>query len=153
MLSDELIRILLVEDNAIDVKAVERAFRARKISNPIVVARDGIEAFDVLRGTNGKQRLEQPFVVLLDLNMPRMSGLEFLEELRDDSLLKGSIVLVLTTSEDDRDISAAYDHQVAGYLSKQDAGGDFLNVIQILEQFQVSVHFPLSNRCDSVGGN
>jgi CheY-like chemotaxis protein len=136
------INILLVEDNTIDIKAVERAFRAKKISNPIHIAHNGLEALDVLRGTNGKQQLLQPYIVLLDLNMPRMSGLEFLAEIRDDELLKRSIVFVLTTSEDDRDKAAAYDKQVAGYLSKHDAGGDFLNVIQLLEQFQVSVHFP-----------
>jgi CheY-like chemotaxis protein len=136
------INILLVEDNTIDIKAVERAFRAKKISNPIHIAHNGLEALDVLRGTNGKQQLLQPYIVLLDLNMPRMSGLEFLAEIRDDEILKRSIVFVLTTSEDDRDKAAAYDKQVAGYLSKHDAGGDFLNVIQLLEQFQVSVHFP-----------
>lgn len=141
-MSDEPIQILLVEDNSIDIKAIERAFRSRKISNPITVAHDGIEALDILRGTNGKQQLLQPYVVLLDLNMPRMGGLEFLDEIRRDDVLKRSIVFVLTTSNDDRDITAAYDKQVAGYLSKHDAGGDFLNVIQLLEQFQVSVHFP-----------
>ena len=141
MLGDP-INILLVEDNDVDIKAVERAFRAKKISNPIHIAHDGLEALDALRGTNGKQQLLQPYIVLLDLNMPRMGGLEFLAEIRDDAILKRSIVFVLTTSEDDRDKAAAYDKQVAGYLSKHDAGGDFLNVIQLLEQFQVSVHFP-----------
>ncbi|MCA9122231.1 MAG: response regulator [Planctomycetaceae bacterium] len=144
---DEPIKILLVEDNSVDIKAVERAFRARKISNPIYVAHDGLEALDILRGANGKQQLHQPYVVLLDLNMPRMGGLEFLHEIRDDSVLKRSIVFVLTTSEDDRDKTAAYDKQVAGYLSKYDAGGEFLNVIQLLEQFQVSVHFPPKSDC------
>lgn len=134
--------ILLVEDNNIDIKAVERAFRAKKISNPIRVAHNGLEALDILRGTNGAEKLHQPYVVLLDLNMPRMGGLEFLAEIRDDDVLKRSIVFVLTTSEDDRDKTAAYDKQVAGYLSKQDAGGDFLNVIELLHQFELSVHFP-----------
>lgn len=136
------INILLVEDNNVDIKAVQRAFRARKISNPIHVAHNGLEALDILRGTNGQEQLVQPYIVLLDLNMPRMSGLEFLAEIRDDVVLKRSIVFVLTTSEDDRDKTAAYNKQVAGYLSKNDAGGDFLTVIQLLEQFQVSVHFP-----------
>jgi len=139
---DDPINVLLVEDNNVDIKAVERAFRAKKIPNPIRVAHNGLEALDILRGTNGKQQLHQPYIVLLDLNMPRMGGLEFLAEIRDDKVLKRSIVFVLTTSEDDRDKAAAYDKQVAGYLSKHDAGGDFLNVIQLLEQFQVSVHFP-----------
>ena len=139
---DDLVRILLVEDNSVDIKAIERAFRAKKISNPILVAYDGLDALDVLRGTNGRERLQQPYVVFLDLNMPRMSGLEFLAEIRDDEALKRSIVFVLTTSEDDRDKTAAYNKQIAGYLSKNDAGAEFLNVIQLVEQFQLSVHFP-----------
>ncbi len=147
-MSDSPIHILLVEDNAIDIKAVERAFRTKKISNPITVAHDGIEALDILRGANGRTQLLQPYVILLDLNMPRMSGLEFLNEIRDDDILKRSIVLVLTTSEDDRDITAAYNKQVAGYLSKHDAGGDFLNVIELLEQFQLSVRFPAASGID-----
>lgn len=139
---DEPIHILLVEDNNVDIKAIQRAFRSMKISNPFHVALNGLEALDMMRGTNGQPQLQQPYVVLLDLNMPRMGGLEFLAEIREDPVLKRSIVFVLTTSEDDRDKTAAYNKQVAGYLSKHDAGCDFLNVIRLLEQFQVSVHFP-----------
>ena len=141
-MTDDSINILLVEDNDVDVKAVERAFRAQQLSNPLHIAYDGLEALDFLHGRNGKERLPQPYIVLLDLNMPRMNGLEFLAEIRGDPRLKRSIVFVLTTSEDDRDKAAAYDQQVAGYLSKHDAGCDYSNVIQLLEQFRISVHFP-----------
>ncbi len=141
-MNDVPIKLLLVEDNSVDIKAVERAFHRKKISNPIHIAHNGLEALDILRGADGREQLHQPYIVLLDLNMPQMSGLEFLAEIRDDDVLKRSIVFVLTTSEDDRDKTAAYDKQIAGYLSKNDAGGDFLNVIQMLEQFQASVHFP-----------
>lgn len=142
MTKDDLVTILLVEDNKIDRISIERAFQRKGITNPVVHAGDGLEALEVLRGQNGDPPLEQPYVILLDLNMPRMSGLEFLEELRGDEKLRKSIVFVLTTSEDDRDKAASYDKNVAGYLSKNDAGGDFMNVIQLLDQFQISIHFP-----------
>jgi CheY-like chemotaxis protein len=138
----ELFTVLLVEDNKIEVMVVQRAFQRRGFPNPIRLASDGIEALEILRGESGQTRLEQPYVILLDLNMPRMGGLEFLEEIRKDDVLKKSIVFVLTTSEDDRDKKAAYEQCIAGYFSKYDSRGDFLNVIQVLEQFQASIHFP-----------
>lgn len=141
-MTDGLFTILLVEDNKIDVMAVKRALQRRGVPNPVRVATDGIETLEILRGELGQPPLEQPYVILLDLNMPRMGGLEFLKEIRKDDVLKKSIVFVLTTSDDDRDKAAAYEQCVAGYFSKYDTDGDFMNVIQVLEQFQTSIHFP-----------
>ena len=135
--------ILLVEDDDVDVRAIQRAFTKSNISNQIYVANDGIEALDMLRGTPGGEAVPAPHIILLDLNMPRMGGLEFLEELRKDQELSDSIVFVLATSDDDRDKVAAYSHHVAGYLLKTRAGTDFLNVVQMLEKFRISVQFPL----------
>ena len=73
------VRVLLIEDDSIDAEAVERAFRKQRIANPITVARDGVEALSILRGTDGRERLVRPYLILLDLNMPRMNGIEFLE--------------------------------------------------------------------------
>ena len=84
----------------------------------------------------------RPQIVLLDLNMPVMDGVTFLREIRKDPDLRKLIVFVLTTSNDDQDKVAAYDQHVAGYLLKTDAGVDFLNVLQIVENFQISVQFP-----------
>lgn len=136
--------ILLVEDDDIDARAVHRAFEKHHIGNPIIRAIDGIDALERLRGENGKERMPRPFIILLDLNMPRMSGLEFLETLRADAELRSCIVFVLTTSSDDRDITMAYDNQVAGYILKSNAGKDFLNVVQMLEKFIITVQFPTS---------
>lgn len=110
--------ILLVEDDVIDVITVDRAFAKANISNPLYKAKNGEEALDFLLGTNGKPKIKKPFLVLLDLNMPKMSGLEFLETLRNNEELKSTTVVVLTSSMNDEDVIKAYNFQVAGYLTK-----------------------------------
>src|SRR4051812_14143501 len=107
--------ILLVDDDEIDVMNVRRAFDKGKIDNPLFVASDGLGALEMLRdGTLPRGRR----LVLLDLNMPRMNGIEFLRELRADPALRGTPVVVLTTSDEERDRLEAYDLHVAGYLLK-----------------------------------
>ena len=134
------VTILLVEDDAIDVEAIQRGFRKNKIANPFLVARDGIEALEILR-----DGIPSPCLILLDLNMPRMNGIEFLQELRADKNLKNRIVFVLTTSDDDRDRWAAYEQNIAGYLLKSQAGKDFSNVISMLNLYWRYVEFPPDN--------
>ena len=132
------ISILLVEDDDVDVRAIQRAFRKCKINNQFFVAHNGEEALGMLRSGS----IPPPHIVLLDLNMPVMGGLAFLKHLREDSDLHKTIVFVLTTSNADQDKLQAYEHHVAGYLLKTDAGAEFLNVLQIIENFQISVQFP-----------
>ena len=83
------INILVVEDDDIDAEGLERALKSAKLLNPLYRARDGIEALEMLRGTGGAERVEPPLVVLLDLNMPRMDGIEFLHALRGERLWRG----------------------------------------------------------------
>ena len=129
------IHLLLVEDDDVDVMAVQRAFRDRKLLNPITVAKDGVEALEIMRGANGRVPVPRPFVVLLDIKMPRMDGLELLRELRADDELKDVIVFMLTTSKHDEDIAAAYRHQVAGYILKSNAGADFMRLVDLLDAY------------------
>ncbi|QDU10870.1 response regulator [Gimesia aquarii] len=136
------VTILLVEDDEVDAEAIDRAFKKARIANPIILAKDGIEAIEILRGSKSQLKLENPFLILLDLNMPRMNGIEFLEEIRSDESLNKSIVFVLTTSEDDRDILTAYDKHVAGYMVKSRAGEDFLELINMLEHYWRIIEFP-----------
>lgn len=132
--------ILLVEDDDVAAEGVARS--ARKFSFPcnLVWARDGLEALQVLRGHDGKQPLSSPLIVLLDLNMPRMDGFEFLEQLRADPTLQHTVVFVLTTSNSEADIRLAYVHVVAGYLVKSQLGrgmeklGAFLSAYQAVTQ-------------------
>jgi CheY-like chemotaxis protein len=112
--------VLLVEDNDVDVEAVRRAFRRASLPLTLHSARDGVEALAMLRGDGEKPVVEEPFLILLDINMPRMDGMELLHELRADEGLKQSIVFMLTTSDRDRDVAQAYEHNVAGYFLKDD---------------------------------
>jgi CheY-like chemotaxis protein len=139
------VNILIVDDDHVDVRAIQRDFHKQKIANPTTVACDGQEALDLLRGTNGRERLPRPYLILLDLNMPRMNGIRFLQELRQDPALHDSIVFVLTTSASDEDTVAAYKHNIAGYIVKSDAGPGFLKLIQLLEYFVLTVQFPIEH--------
>ena len=142
MKEPEKVNILLVEDDEVDAMAVQRAFSKHGIENPITVACDGVEALEYLRGENGKARFPRPYLILLDLNMPRMNGIEFLQELRSDPKLRSSLVYVLTTSDDDRDKTAAYNNVVAGYILKSEVGRDFLPLVGMIEKVSIAIHFP-----------
>ena len=143
MQDKQTVRILLVDDDEIDVEAIRRALRKHSMTNPIRVAKDGLEALAVLRGEAGFERLPRPYLVLLDLNMPRMNGLEFLEEIRRDPLLHDDIVFVHTTSDNSGDKRAAYKRNVAGYLVKSKMGKNSLNLTRMLDHYSRIVEFPL----------
>jgi CheY-like chemotaxis protein len=136
------VTLLLVEDDLVDAEAIQRAFRKQKIANPFVVVPDGVEALRALREEPGAPEVPRPYIILLDINMPRMSGLEFLRALRTDPALHRSIVFVLTTSDRDEDKLEAYGNHVAGYIVKSRAGEDFLRVIQMLRAYWRIVEFP-----------
>lgn len=134
------VTVLLVEDDDVDVMGVKRAFKNLKILNPIVRARDGIEGLQLLRDRHAVKR---PYLILLDLNMPRMSGLEMLAELRKDPQLSSSVVFVLTTSKADEDIVKAYQEHVAGYITKNQIGDGFLRVVEMLDRYWRIVELPI----------
>jgi len=126
--------ILLVEDDEVEVMKVSRAFHRSSLDFPLHVAGNGVEALRALRGTDGREPL-RPAIILLDINMPKMSGIEFLRELRIDPALKKLVVVILTTSNDERDVMAAYDLNVAGYIVKPVTFEKFVKVISALEQY------------------
>ncbi len=139
---EQSIHILLIEDDDVDAEVVIRAFRRRQVTNLFTIVSNGIEALKVLRGEAGHGRLPRPFLILLDINMPRMNGIEFLQALRQDRDLRQSIVFVLTTSNRDEDKVAAYNEQVAGYVLKSNVGENFMNVIRLLDSYLAIVEFP-----------
>jgi CheY-like chemotaxis protein len=133
------LNILLVEDDDVDVMTVKRAFQKNHITNPLFVAGDGIEALQKLRdGSVPRGRR----LVLLDLNMPRMNGIEFLQELRNDPELAVTPVVVLTTSNDDQDKVSAYNMNVAGYLLKPVTFQNFCDVMVALNKYWSLVELP-----------
>jgi CheY-like chemotaxis protein len=142
MLEPNKVQLLHVEDDDLCLMGLNRAFKAAKIANPVSFAHDGIDALEMLRGTNGRPRLPRPFLVLLDLNMPRMDGIEFLKELRKDDDLKKSIVFIMSTSDTDEDKVNAYELGVAGYILKSNPAGAFLEATALLDTYWRVVEFP-----------
>jgi len=141
-MASKTVTFLLVEDDEIDVRVIKRGFKTLKLANPIVVARDGIEALEILRGSNGRQPITSPYLILLDINMPRMNGIEFLQEIRADDDLKSSIVFMLTTSASDEDLTMAYNFNIAGYLLKSNVMDSFTNALEMLDHYWKVVEFP-----------
>src|SRR5690606_26708081 len=125
--------------DAVDVMNVQRAFRKNNIVNPLFVASNGLEALEMLR--NGSVPRARR-IVLLDLNMPRMNGIEFLQELRRDPELAGTPVVVLTTSSADRDRTDAFKLNVAGYLVKPVKFADFCELMATLNKYWSLVELP-----------
>lgn len=136
------VHILLAEDDLIDEKAFLRAIGKLRIGNPVTVARDGVEAWEILKGTGGKPPLPRPNLLILDINMPRMTGLELLERIRGDDALHDSIVFMLTTSNDDADKCEAYNLNVAGYMLKSDVGNSFMRAVELVHNYWRVVEFP-----------
>ena len=138
-MSDRMLNILLVEDDEVDVMNVRRAFERNNVSNPLYVAGNGLEALDMLRdGTVPSERR----LILLDLNMPKMNGIEFLQALRADPELASSSVVVLTTSNDDQDKIDAYNLNVAGYLLKPVTFSNFCERMTALNKYWTLVELP-----------
>lgn len=138
----ENLRVLLVDDDEIDRMAVIRGFYKANIPSEIEVARDGVEGLSVLRGEHDDRGLKPPYLVLLDLNMPRLDGIGFLEEVRQDKDLRRNVIFILTTSDSDEDKVAAYERLVAGYIVKRTCGRDFQDLIKMLDTYWRVVALP-----------
>ncbi len=136
------VSILLVEDDQIDAKAFMRAIEKHHISNPVTRAKDGVEAWEILKGMHGDTPLPRPYIIVLDINMPRMSGIDLLRKLRGDAELRDSIVFVLTTSNDDHDKIESYDLGVAGYMLKSDMGNGFMQAVELIDKYWRVVELP-----------
>tara|TARA_R110001592_G_scaffold240929_2_gene501286 strand:- start:116226 stop:116648 length:423 start_codon:yes stop_codon:yes gene_type:complete len=132
------VSILLVEDDDVDYMVIKRSFASQRIANPLIRASDGIEALELLR--NGT--VKHPYIILLDLQMPRMGGLEFLDKIRHDPDLSGSVVFVLTTSKSEEDIAESYGRHIAGYFIKDATGQGFLDIVSLLEGYWRVVVLP-----------
>jgi CheY-like chemotaxis protein len=133
------LNILLVEDDRVDVMNVERAFQQARIANPLWVVGDGIEALEKLRAGEVPR---DDLLILLDLNLPRMDGIEFLQRLRADDELARTPVVILTTSDAESDRTRAYDFNVAGYIVKPVTFGSFVDAVVTLNKYWMLVEMP-----------
>ncbi len=134
---------LLVDDDDVSIMAMQRALKKLKIVNPTLVAKNGQEAFDILQeAVKNNGGVLPPFIVTLDLNMPRMNGLEFLEAVRADDALSRLVIFVFTTSDVTRDIQLAYSRNVAGYLIKENPGETLSKALEMLGSYARIVELP-----------
>lgn len=131
------INILLVEDDEVDIMNVQRAFKKGNILNPLFIAKNGLEALNMLRDIKDNPAIvpHERRLILLDLNMPKMGGIEFLQNLRNDENLKSIPVVILTTSNQDRDLVEAYNLNVAGYLIKPVQFAHFVDLMTTLNKY------------------
>lgn len=134
--------VLLVEDDDVDAEAVMRSLRRSQVPVDVVWVEDGAEALEVLRGEHSYERIEHPVVVLLDLNMPRMDGFEFLQAVRHDPDLRDLVIFVLSTSAAETDRMRAYQEHIAGYLVKSTVGPQFSRLARLLLTYQTAVTLP-----------
>ncbi len=132
------VTLFLVEDDDVDAMTIERSFLKQRIANPIVRAYDGIEGLELLRSN----KVSRPLIILLDLQMPRMGGIEFLKELRADEDLSELVVFVLTTSKSEEDMLASYRQHIAGYFVKGKSGEQFLDIVNVLDSYWKVVQLP-----------
>ncbi len=136
------VTFLLVEDDDVDVMGVKRSFKQLAINNTLVVARNGLEGLAALRGEEGREKIKRPYIILLDLNMPKMNGIDFLDTIRNDPELKTSVVFVLTTSIHDQDRLSAYERNIAGYIVKMNSMECFLDAMAMIDSYWRVVELP-----------
>lgn len=134
------VAILIVEDNPGDVRLIKEVFKDGKVVNSLIVAKDGVEALAILRDPSN----EPPDLILLDLNLPRKTGLEVLDEIKNDPGLKRIPVIVLTTSSNEEDVLKSYNLFASAYLTKPVDLNEFIAVVRKLENFWLTVvKFPM----------
>lgn len=141
-MNDHQATFLAVEDNEIDFEKLQRGFSTLKITNPLVRAKDGIEALEILRATGDESQINGACIILLDLNMPRMNGIEFLEELRADPKLAHTAVYVMTTSDRPKDVQDAYDKNISEYILKPIDRQQMLEALNTLNLFWNLCEYP-----------
>lgn len=141
-MGDKLVNILLVEDDEVDIMNVKRAFKKNNITNPLNVCNNGIDALEFLEKTAKETPSELPKIILLDLNMPKMGGIEFLRAIRANDHLKNISVFVMTTSNEDKDKVDAYNLNVAGYILKPLSMERFVEAVSTLNNYWKLCEYP-----------
>jgi chemotaxis family two-component system response regulator Rcp1 len=133
------IEILLVEDNPGDIRLTQEALRDAKVHNHLSVIADGVEAIAFLRREGAHARAARPDLILLDLNLPKKSGREVLEEIKQDEALRDIPVVILTTSQAEQDVLASYRLRANAYVTKPVDLEQFLKVVWAIERFWLEI--------------
>jgi CheY-like chemotaxis protein len=142
-MGEKKITLLHIEDDSVDKMVVERVLKKMDIVSVVHHAENGEDAINKLKGLNGEEKLTPtPQVILLDINMPKMNGLEFLKELRSDAELKHISVYMVTTSNDESDVTGAYEYNVAGYILKPVDIAHFEGTFKLITDFWRLCEFP-----------
>lgn len=141
-MEEKLISIMLVEDDLVDQMNVQRAFKKNNMKNPLVIANNGLEALNMLKGRGCDKLVPLPQIILLDINMPKMNGIEFLREIRKDEELKSIPVFIMTTSNEDSDRINAYNLNVAGYILKPLNFEKFVSAVGTLNSYWKIIELP-----------
>ena len=136
------VQFLIVDDDQVSIMSIERAIKKLRLVNPLRTASNGQEALDILRGEHGQTQIEAPYVVILDLDMPEMNGIEFLEEIRKDPDLRSAVIFVLTASDAPEDVTLAYEKNIAGYVVKENAYDTFRQTLSMIDTFSSVVVLP-----------
>lgn len=136
------VHFLVVDDDEICVMAIKRAMKKLDIANPMSSANNGVQALEILRASPDKGSSMPRYVLLLDLSMPKMGGLELLDNLRADPVLKKLVVFVLTTSDAPTDIAAAYEKNIAGYIVKDNLSETISKALTMLNGYSKLVVLP-----------
>jgi len=141
--------LLVIDDDRAFQILIQKAFAKCECTLPVETAHDGVDALERLRASDSDRKVALPFIILLDLRMPRMDGFEFLQELRKDDRLRGSIVFVLSTSDSVRDVKEAYRLHAAGYLVKPMEFGELVAKMAMVAEYTRTVELSSSesDRC------
>jgi two-component system, response regulator len=143
--SINIVDILLVEDNPNDAELISRAIRKQSVANPLYVVEDGAEALDFIFGRgkfDGRDISRQPKVILLDLKLPKVNGLEVLEAIKKDESTKTIPVVIVTSSQEDPDIKTAYALGANSYVVKPVSSDDFIDAMSKLGLYWLLVNKP-----------
>jgi CheY-like chemotaxis protein len=138
-MSCKKLSVLLVEDEPADAHLVRLAFEEGQVMVDLHHVMDGVEAFEFLRNEKGYYKSPPPDLILLDLNMPRMDGRQFLQKIKADAELHSIPVVVLTTSDAERDMLDSYDHFAAGYIVKPVDVDDFIKIVRGISDYWIKL--------------
>jgi two-component system, response regulator len=154
MPDDEVVEILLVEDDPKDIRLTMHALRGENVVNKIEVVRDGEEALDFLfhrGGFDGRKGMRQPKLILLDLKLPKIDGIEVLREIKSDPHTKAIPVVILTASKEERDMVESYRLGVNSYIQKPVDFDQFRETIKMLGMYWIVVNQPPPNSAFDAG--